>query len=261
MDYAARLLKTLPEPLRATLREPDGARAAIIALLLAPKEEVLRVQIEALKSASFGALADRAAALVRYTHGLGPAYHLPVVDLALPAIKTTTEWDRQDLLRALEAVIHADRRVSLHEFVILALVRQQLGPASRLSGTRKLGEMKDEVRILLSMLAHAGTRADAVGARAEALHVAMAAGAAEMGLPEEPAHNALSLETAEAALDALRQLAPLEKARLVKGLFAAVTADGTIRIIEAELMRLVGALLDCPLPPLIHELDPAALAP
>ena len=89
----------------------------------------------------------------------------------------------------------------------------------------------------------------------------MAAGAAEMGLPEEAAHSALSLDTAEAALNELNQLAPLEKARLVKGLFAAVTADGTIRIIEAELMRLVGAVLDCPLPPLIHELDPAALAP
>ena len=67
--------------------------------------------------------------------------------------------------------------------------------------------------------------------------------------------------TLEAALNQLNELAPLEKARLVKGLFAAVTADGTIRIIEAELMRLVGAVLDCPLPPLIHELDPAALAP
>jgi hypothetical protein len=37
---------------------------------------------------------------------------------------------------------------------------------------------------------------------------------------------------------------------LVKGLFAAVTHDGTIRVSEAGLMRLVGAVLDCPLPPL-----------
>jgi Zn-dependent protease with chaperone function len=261
MDYAARLIKALPDPLRASLREPDGARAAIIALLLAPKEEVLRVQLEALKSSSMAALADRAASLTRYTRDLGPAYHLPVVDLALPAIKSTSDWDKQDLLRAIHEVINADRRVSLHEFVMLALVRQQLSPRPRALGRRKLGELKDQVRIVLSVVAHASIRADAVGARAEALHVAMAAGATEMGLPEEPAHNALSLDTAEAALNQLNELAPLEKARLVKGLFAAVTADGTIRIIEAELMRLVGAVLDCPLPPLIHELDPAALAP
>ena len=46
----------------------------------------------------------------------------------------------------------------------------------------------------------------------------------------------------------------------MKGLFAAVIADGTIRVAEAELMRLVGAALDCPLPPLLAEMDPAALA-
>ena len=245
MDYAARLIKALPDPLRVSLREPDGARAAIIALLLAPKEEVLRVQLEALKSSSMAALADRAASLTRYTRDLGPACHLPVVDLALPAIKSTSEWDKQDLLRAIHEVINADRRVSLHEFVMLALVRQQLTPRSRALGQRKLAELKDQVRIVLSVVSHASIRADAVGARAEALHIAMAAGAAEMGLPEEAAHSALSLDTAEAALNELNQLAPLEKARLVK----------------SELMRMVGAVLDCPLPPLIHELDPAALAP
>jgi len=46
----------------------------------------------------------------------------------------------------------------------------------------------------------------------------------------------------------------------VRGLFAAATADGTIRLAEAELLRLVGAVLDCPLPPLIDSLDPATLA-
>jgi hypothetical protein len=58
----------------------------------------------------------------------------------------------------------------------------------------------------------------------------------------------------------LRSLAPLAKAVLVKGLFAAATADGTIRVIEAELMGMVGAVLDCPLPPLLDDLDPSALA-
>ena len=63
-----------------------------------------------------------------------------------------------------------------------------------------------------------------------------------------------------AALETLRGLAPLPKAVLVKGLFATVTADGIIRIIEAALMRMVGAVLDCPLPPLIEDLAPEQLA-
>ena len=55
-------------------------------------------------------------------------------------------------------------------------------------------------------------------------------------------------------------VAPLAKAILVKALFAVVSADGTIRLMEAELMRLIGAVLECPLPPLIEEMDPATLA-
>ena len=88
----------------------------------------------------------------------------------------------------------------------------------------------------------------------------MRAGLAEMGLPEASPLRALTLEMAAAALEMLKNLAPLQKAILVKGLFAAVTADGTIRVAEAELMRLVGAVLDCPLPPLLESVDPATLA-
>ena len=71
---------------------------------------------------------------------------------------------------------------------------------------------------------------------------------------------ASTLESSAAALEALKTLAPLQKAILIKGLFAAVTADGTIRVAEAELMRMVGAVLDCPLPPLLESVDPATLA-
>jgi len=81
-----------------------------------------------------------------------------------------------------------------------------------------------------------------------------------MGIAEAAAESALRLEIAAAALDRLKSLAPMQKAILVKGLFAAVSADGTIRVMEAELMRLVGAVLDCPLPPLLESVDPATLA-
>jgi hypothetical protein len=46
----------------------------------------------------------------------------------------------------------------------------------------------------------------------------------------------------------------MEKGVLVKGLFAAATVDGTIGVAEAGLLRLMGAVLDCPLPPLLDSL-------
>jgi hypothetical protein len=176
-------------------------------------------------------------------------------------VKAATDAQKKQLLAGLEAVINADRRVSVHEFVVLTLVRHQLEARPKpLRDRLKLSQLQAEAGTVLSLVAHAGTRPDATGARSEALRLAMLAGTAMMGIPEQPAAPQLSLAAAASALEALQRLAPLEKALLIKGLFAAVTADGTIRVGEAELMRLVGAVIDCPLPPMLDEIDPAALA-
>ena len=261
IDIAARFLAALPAGLRENVREPNDACAVIISLLLAPKPEVAREQLAAMKAKGLESLVASAAAAAPLTRLLGVGFHLPVIDLALPAIKAAPDALKQQLIAGLEAVINADRRVSMHEFVVLTLVRHQLAaPAKPPRADRKLADLQAEATLILSLVAHAGTRADASGARSEALRLAMTAGAATMGIPEEQAAAQLSLTAAATALAALQRLAPLEKARLIKGLFAATTADGTIRVGEAELLRMVGAVLDCPLPPMLDEIDPAALA-
>ena len=255
VDFAARLLGALPAPLRDKVKTAEGAAAIMIALLLAEPQEAMARQVEALGEP----LAARVREVEPLTRRLGVAFHLAVIDVALPAMKTAPTEAKKELLAALERVINADRRVSLHEFVVLALVREQLAPAPKVPQTKRLSELKVEAATILALVAHAGTRVDATGEREAAVLAAMHAGAAVMGIPERAA-VALSVDLAHAALGALRGLAPMEKGVLVKGLFAAVTLDGTIRVAEAELMRLVGAVLECPLPPLLEALDPATLA-
>jgi Zn-dependent protease with chaperone function len=262
MDHASRLLAALPAELREALRDPARAAAAVAALLAAPKDEVLEQQLQALRTAGLGEMVEPVRAAARLTRGLSEAFHLPVVDLALPALKSASEDAKKALLGALQALAYADRRVSLHEFVVLTLMRYQLAPAPKgATGRKQVRDIVAQASVLIAVIAHAGTRADATGERAAARDKALVAGAQELGIEVAGARSAsLSLESVSAALEAARELAPLEKARLVKGLFAAVTADGVIRVGEAGLMRLVGAVLDCPLPPLIEELDPAKLA-
>ncbi len=262
VDYTARLLQGLPAGLREKLRGPAGARAALVALLLAPKDDVMTVQLDALAAKGMGALAAEARAAEAMTRRLGAAFHLPLIDLALPALKSLPEEERSGLITALEAVIHADRRVSLHEFVVLTLARGQLAPRGKpgAAGSKRIAELQGAAMIVLSLVVHAGTRQDASGERGAALAAAMRAGTREMGLPESDAATALTLEVAAEALENLKHLAPMQKAVLIKGLFAAVTHDGSIRVMEAELMRMVGAVLDCPLPPLLETVDPATLA-
>ena len=258
VDYAARLLAAIPPGLRDALRDRERAGPVIAALLLAEPEAARERQLQAIPGV---AIAERIRQAAPLTRGLGLAWHLPVIDLGLSALKPLQTAAKVEILAAIEAVIHADRRVSLHEFVVLALLRSELAPRPKAPETRKIRELAGETATVLALVAYAGTRADATGARDAALQAAVRAGAATLGIPERvPSPAELTLDAAGAALEALRSLAPMQKGVLVKGLFAAVTVDGTIRVAEAGLMRVVGAVLDCPLPPLLESLDPASLA-
>jgi len=118
-----------------------------------------------------------------------------------------------------------------------------------------LAQMRDPAGALLSLVAHAGC-ADASTADADFVR-AFEAGATEAGLVGQVVacpRGDCTPELASRSLEALRDLAPLDKARLVKGLFAAITADGRIRRVEAALLRMIGGVLDCPLPPLLYGL-------
>ncbi len=57
------------------------------------------------------------------------------------------------------------------------------------------------------------------------------------------------------ALPKLDQLLPAGKELLVRGLTQAISADGVVTVVEAELLRAICAALHCPLPP---QMDQAA---
>jgi hypothetical protein len=262
MDVARRLLAGIPESIRERVRDADGASATIVALLLAPVDTVMKQQLEAVSSAGAARVAAAAAEIQPQIASLGPAYYLPVVDLALPALKLAGEEAQLRLLTAVQAVIHADRRVSLFEFIVFTLLRWQFAPprAPAAPKYKSLEEVRPEVHFLLSLMAYAGGRKGAdAQAQTDADFAAGAKEAGMAGLATLP-RTALGLDKAGEALAKLRDLGPIPKAMLVKALFATVTADGSIRVIEAALMRTVGAVLDCPLPPLLEETDPEALA-
>jgi len=219
VQAARRLLDALPEPMREALREPAGARQVVLEMV------------------------SRRPGAGR----LPPALRLPVLDMALPALKRMDEAERSSFLASVEGVVRADRRLTLHEFVLLAMLRAQLAPPPRAAGVpASLESRRPAALVLLTLIALASGNEP---------RGAFEAGAAQLGFAgaELLGRERLTPEAVQSALDALRALAPAGKQRLVAGLFAAATADGRIRLGEAELLRLVGAVLECPLPPFFAE--------
>jgi len=260
VDTAQRMLAGIPASVRERVRDPEGACAALVAMLLANHDGVMEEQLTAAKTAGAGMLAEEARKIALEMRVIQPPYYLPIIDLALPTLKLLERPKQIELLKGLQAVIQSDRRVSLFEFVVFTLVRSQLAPRTDIPQRKSLEQARDDVEFILSLVANAGVQR---GPNADAeLAAAFHAGAKQMGLAAakvvDRAH--LRMDDAHKALLRLRELAPLPKAMLIKGLFATVTEDGTIRVIEAALMRTVSAVLDCPLPPLLQEIDPAKLA-
>jgi Zn-dependent protease with chaperone function len=253
---ATALVNALPAPATTALQTRDGAGALALALILSAQDPVAEGELAALRAAGFDALASAAFALVPIARSLPMAWHLPVADLALAELLRQPEAYRSDVARALETVIDADREVSVYRYACLNLMRSQLAPGARKIGNKSIAALHDEVVLLLSLLAYAGS-----AGKGDFL-AAFEAGVKEMqvqAVAPVPRERCDAQALTE-ALERLRELAPLPKARLIRGLFAAVTTDASIRVVEAALMRMMGAVLDCPLPPLFDELDPEQLA-
>ncbi|MFW6093495.1 MAG: M48 family metallopeptidase [Pseudomonadota bacterium] len=253
LGRAAALVQGLPEALRAAAHDPFAARALMYTLVLDAEPGARRDQLDHVKEHGERSMAREVERLMQAADGLDERQSLTLIEMAMPALKSLSQAQYQRFVENLIALIKADQRIDLMEWVLHRLLVQELKP--HFEGTRRLpvrhrhvGDRADDVATLLSALARQG--ADAV-ARARA---AFAAGLAELGIDarfdERPDPNFVRLNR---ALAELRVLAPLEKPRLVKACAATVLDDGRVSPRQGALLQGVAAVLDCPLPPSVDD--------
>ena len=250
---AQAFLAALPTSLREALGRWPAAGGAVAALMLSRDAGAADAQVSAVASSAPAGMAEALRDALPWVRDVAPEMQLAVVDLALPTLRKLGPEERGAFVRTLDALLVATGGVSLYRFAFVTFLRSQL-EAPRLTAaqsSKTLAQLRDAAVLMMSLVSHAGcaSSADADADFVRAFNVGMI----ESGLVGQAGatpREQCTPERASAALEQLRELAPLQKARLVKGLFAAITADGVIRPVEAALMRMVGGVLDCPLPPL-----------
>ena len=229
LGYAAALIDSLPPPLRQATQTPAAASAMLCGLLA----DADKTSAAALSSVLGPPLAVFAGQLGAAARNLGPRFRLPLVDLALPTLLQQPPRQRQELLNALQALAG----VTPGNWPLLALLRHHLAPPAHTLRSPKAEP--DDVRQVLRTLADCAS---------DGAPDAYAAACRQLDLP------ALPITTAQAAFNgALQRLAgaPLmQRLRLLSACALAVGHDGVVEVAELELLRAIGAALDCPLPPL-----------
>jgi hypothetical protein len=252
--YAAQLLESLPKALVSAAHEPYGARAVIYALLLDRNTGPRQLQLAQLAEAADPGVYRETQRLAPLVAELDVRARLPLVEIALPALRELTPAQEKVFRQNLAALVQADEQIDLFEWSLHRILlhdldahREQVRPDA--VARRALPSAQAACELLLSMLAHAGHR-DAEGAR----H-AFEQGRQHLQMPNarlRPGSD-LRLDALDAALATLENAAPQAKRRILQAGVTAIMADRTVTAAEAELLRAVSASLGAPMPPLLAQ--------
>jgi Zn-dependent protease with chaperone function len=245
VEHARRVLDEIPANVRDATGSESGARAVVFALLLGGDETRLK-QLSQIREDAGADLAAQCSALADGLAPLGPRARLPLLTLALPALKALPQDGRDRLLQVVRRLIEVDNKVSLGEFVLQTVLRRYLGPqveGAPKTRHRDVSSVARESAIILSLLAHAG------GGGMYAFNKGMDALGIEGGAFSTTAE--LRFDLVDGALNELKALAPLKKPVFIKACVAVAMADDRLTLAEGELLRAVCAALDSPLPPIL----------
>jgi Zn-dependent protease with chaperone function len=233
-------------------REPYGARAVIYSMVLDPGQEIRDEQLSHLRAYADADVLVLAHKLLPAMEGLETKYRLPLIDIAIPALKQLS-LDQYRVFRGnLVVLIEMDSRVDLFEWCLQKILFNHLDaqffklerPIARYS---RPGLLKPELELILSVMAYAGQQDKnaseaAFGAAAKLLEIS--------GL-QLVAKNDISLSRLDHAVKKLGQLKPLAKPQVLKACAASILHDRKITPVEVELLRAFADVFDCPMPPII----------
>jgi hypothetical protein len=249
VDYAAGARLAIPEALREFADSADHARALLLALLISRDAAVRERQRDILIRAFGEPIADQALSHGALTDTLAPELRLPAVQQLFPALRRLARSERETLRDVVSGLASADQHIDMFECCLSLLMSATLDDeleAAEPHGNATLIDEAAAARMLFAILARQGTDDENAAEAAYSAGLAAALPGVE-GMPAPTDTWPLALGNALERLSALR---PLEKRRLIEGLSACVTHDGKLSIEEAELLRTVCAVLNCPLPPL-----------
>jgi hypothetical protein len=217
-----------------------------------------------LRDAQFTGLAQRVEpAIQEKTIALFPdvssaATHarLPIVNLALGALRQMTTEQFNQFSPTLQWLIESDGKIELFEFVVQKIVLRHL--TLQFSGARPpvaqyytLKPLVPDCAVVLSALANVGS------SDAAEIEKAFETGAPYLRAPNDGDLTLLPREQCgvdqiDAALNRLVLAVPTIKKNLIEACVYTVGADGVMTESEAELLRAVADTLDCPMPPFVQ---------
>jgi Zn-dependent protease with chaperone function/uncharacterized tellurite resistance protein B-like protein len=256
LDRAVALRRALPPALRASAEDPESAQATLLAIVIYADHAVRERRLDFIAERLGPAITARVREVAHVAANLAPLQRLPAVLQLMPALRALPPADRLVFTQALRELMRMDGGLSVFEYALEKLVVRALlaledprPPHGRLT----LGECEQELGVVFAVLARSGAR-DAQQARQ-----AYEAGLAPLLPRHRPGYGTIDdwAVPFDEALDGLCRLQVPAKQLLIEGLVRTIAHDGLLAPAEAELLRAICAVLECPLPPILPPVEEA----
>lgn len=245
--YAQQALATIGDEIRNEAHNPFSARALVYGLLLdkhpAMEERQWEMLAKDINEQEINALKK----IARLSQGLAENARLPLLELCLPALKELSSEQQARFNNDLRVLIHADNKISLMEWALQRIVVHHIQKPTTVTRHHDLREMRNECRLLFSVLAYAGAKTQTAATHAFQL----AANSLRLASMEIIPKHEIKIPQLDESLTRLNQVKALQKPQLLKAMSLCVLHDGEVSIAEAELFRAIADGLDCPMPPLL----------
>jgi Zn-dependent protease with chaperone function len=256
LRYAAELRDAMSPAIRLAARDSLSAQALVLGLVLSPDKSLRDAQLRMIGMGTAESVAAETRRLVPEVSAIAAHARLPLVDLALPALRLLAPIQYARFRDTLRQVIESDHKIELFEFVLQKIVLRHLEP--HFTAVRKpvvqfysVKVLVPDATVLLSALAYLGADSAAAAASAFSRGAQAFATGGSQAFALLPAADC-GLRQVDAALNRFAQSAPQIKKNLLGACAQTVAADGVIREREAEMLRAVADALDCPLPPFLR---------
>ena len=225
-----------------------------IVLLSVDKDKDLQEKQKLIVAQKMGDISEKKLSFLLNENGLVELHsRLAIFDICFPTLKRRPAHEIEKILSTIHELSIVDGRIDVFEYLLTRLVEKYLNEAhipnrTRLHGKKKLSSCIDELTIVISTVATHGHNSETSLGLQQAQH-AFRNGMESVGIKHKNLTFSDDWHTKlDSALEVLNKLNPSEKQKFVIALSRTVLDDKKIITEEQEMLRVICALINVPLP-------------
>ena len=256
VEYSQELRRSIPDNLYDAAHSLEMAYPLTVALILDRSGRHTERQMTLVEDRLSAERSQLVRGYQKDIANIGAEYRLPLLVVAFPALKRRPASQLVELDKLAKRLVRIDGKIDIYEHSFGQILRLNLRHVLNPSGARRLYSRSDTRAALANVLvavAQSGHENPVDG------QAALDAGKPLLGKwatrAKMDVNQEVTSDTLEQSLDILSGIKGRDFSNVLLAVCQTVVHDGRLSAAERDLIRVVCATLDCPLPPILIDLN------